>query len=256
MSMQYGIKEVLNLQTYDFSTNNPLAFIDYAETTEIDNSGTRIDVTGGQGNYKLLCFDHSKTSSLKLSLPLADLTLLSLMMGDAVSTGAQNVMQREVWTVSGASSITLSNPPVAGTTPTVYYLKDQRDNGTALTKVASAPTAGQYSITGSTITVNSADNGKQLVVWYQYATPSTTTKFSMKANKFVQPLKLVGNGIIRDQVTGTDRASVITIYNARIQPNFNLVMSSTSATKLDLTLDMYAVQQGSDLVYYDCVFLT
>jgi hypothetical protein len=255
MSNQYGIKEVLNLSFYDYATNNPLLYVDYAETTEIDNTGTRIDISGGQGNYRLLSFDHSKISTLKLKLPLVDTTLMAMLMGDTVATGAQNVFQREVVTVS-AGTATLSQTPLTGTTPSVFYLNGARDNGTSLTKVASAPTAGQYSISGTTITVNTGDNGKQLVVWYQYATPTTTTKFSMKANKFATPMKVVGDGIVRDQVTGTDKAAKITIYNAKFKPNFNWAMSSTAATSLDMELDMYAVPQGSDLVYYDVVFLT
>lgn len=255
MSNQIGIKEVLNLQIMDFATGDPLTYIDYATTSEIDNTGTRIDISGGQGNYRLLSFDHSKISTMKLDLPLVDMEFLATMMGDTVATGAQNLFQRDVLTVS-AGAATLTQTPVAGTNISVFYLQGTRDNGTALTSTASSPTAGQYSITGKDLTFNTGDNGKQVVVWYQYASPTTTTKFSMKANKFVKPIKIVGNGIVRDQVDGTDKAAVITIYNARIQPNFNLAMSATAATTLQLVLDMYAVPQNGDLVYYDVVFLT
>jgi hypothetical protein len=192
---------------------------------------------------------------MKLSLPLVDINLMASLMGDTVATGAQNVLKREVLTVASGTA-TLSSAPVAGTTTSVFYLDGTRDNGTPLTVTASAPTAGQYSISGTTITVDTADNGKQIVVWYTYATPNTATKFSMKANKFVKPMKLVGEGIARDQVTGTDKACAFTIYNAKFKPNFNFALSSTNATKLDMELDMYAVTQGSDYVYYDVVFLT
>lgn len=255
MSMQYGIKEVLNLQVLDLASGNPLTYIDYAETTEIDNTATRIDLSGGQGNYRLLSFDHSKISTMKMSLPLVDLNFLAAMMGDTVGTGAQNLFQREVVTVA-AGSATLTQTPLSGASISAFYLQGSRDNGTPLTKASSAPTAGQFSITGKIMTFDAGDNGKQVVVWYQYASPDTATKFSMKANKFVKPIKIIGNGIVRDQADGTDKAAVITIYNARFQQNFNLAMSSANATKLDLTLDMYAVNQGTDLVYYDVVFLT
>jgi hypothetical protein len=253
--MQYGIKEVLNMQVYDLVTGAPLTYIDFASTSEIDNSGARIDVVGGQGAYRLLSFDHSKVSSMKMDLPLVDMNFLAAMMGDSVATGAQNLYQREVVTIT-AGAASLSQTPLTGTTPSLFFLNGTRDNGTALTSNATPTTSGQYNISGKNITFATADNGKQVVVWYQYSSPTTTTKFSMKANKFVKPVKIVGNGIVRDQVTGADMASVITIYNARFQQNFNLAMSSTTATNLQLVLDMYAVPQGNDLVYYDFVLLT
>lgn len=256
MSNQYGLKEVLNLQFMDYATQAPQFFVDYAESTEIDNTGARIDVVGGQGAYRLMSFDHSKVSTLKLKLPLVDITLMSQLMGDTVAIGAQNVMHREVQTVGVGNTLTLSQTPLAGTTPAVFYLQGQRDNGEALTKAASAPTSGEFSVTGSTMTFNTSDLGKQVVIWYQFATPATTTKFSMKANKFINAMKIVGDGIAKDQVTGTDKGTKITIYNAKFKPNFNWAMSSTAVTTLDLELDMYAVPQGSDLVYYDAVFLT
>lgn len=255
MSNQYGIKEVLNLQCFDLATGNPLYYIDYAETSEIDNKAQRLDGFGGQGAYKLISFDYQKLSSMKLKLPLVDTNLLASLMGDTVSTAIQNVFQREVVTVV-AGVATLSQTPLAGVVPTAFYLSGSRDNGLPLAKVASAPTAAQFSITGSAMTFNIADNGKQVVVWYQYATPSTTTKFSMKANKFVTPMKLVGTGIVRDQITGQDKTSIITIYNARFKQDFNLTMAMSAMTSLDLELDMYATLQGNDQVYYDFVILT
>lgn len=255
MSNQIAIKEVLNMQILDFATGEPLNYIDFASTTEIDNTGTRIDVSGGQGNYRLVSFDHSKVSTMKIDLPLVDMNFLAAMMGDTVSTGAQNLFKREVVTVT-AGAASLSQTPVTGTTPSLFYLQGYRDNGTPLTSNATPSASGQYNISGKNITFDATDNGKQVVVWYQYASPDTATKFSMKANKFVKPVKIIGEGIVRDQVDGTDKASVITIYNARFQPSFNLAMSSTTATTLQLTLDMYAVPQNGDLVYYDIVFLT
>lgn len=255
MSNQYGIKEVLNLSFQDLSTGDPLLYIDYAESTEIDNAATRIDLTGGQGNYRLLSFDHTKLATMKLKVPLVDTTLLSMLMGDSVATGAQNVIKREILTVSSGTA-TLSSTPVAGTTTSVFYLQGSRDNGTPLTVAASTPTTGQYSISGAVLTLNSSDNGKEIVVWYTYATPSTTTSFNMKANKFVTAMTVTGYGLARDQVSGVDKAAVFQIYNARFKPNFNLTMSSTAATSLDMEMDMYTKNINGDQVYYTVNFLT
>jgi hypothetical protein len=246
----------MDLQFRDYATKNPLFFADYAEATSQDVAGERVFVNGGIGNPRLLAFDHTKTSDLKLTLPLVDLNLLALLSGDTISTGIQNIYKREVLTVSAGSTATLSQTPLAGTTPSVFYLQGTRDNGTALTKVASAPTAGQYSISSATVTVNSADNGKQIVVWYQYATASSATNITVKASSFASAVQIVGTGLARDQVTETDVATNITFYKARPQNNFTITMSSTAVTTLELTFDLFAEKVGTDYVYADYVFLT
>ncbi len=256
MSLQYGIKEVMDLQLLDYTTGAPLLFIDYATATTNAVASERIFINGGQGAARLLAFDHSKTSELRLDIPLVDLNLLAALGGDTLTTGsAQNVYKREVVTIT-AGAATLSQTPLAGTTPSVYFLNGTRDNGQALTKVASAPAVNQYSITGANMTFNTSDNGKQAVVWYQHATPTTVSKFSIKTTKFAKAMKIAGVGIARDQVTEADVATNITFYKARPQGNFEITMSSTDATTLSITFDLFAEKVGGDYVYADYVFMT
>lgn len=53
-------------------------------------------------------------------------------------------------------------------------------DGTPLTKVASAPAAGQYSVSGAVYTFNSADTGKQLVFHYTWAPSGAQTPAGSK----------------------------------------------------------------------------
>lgn len=256
MSLQYGIKEVLNCQFMDFTTGAPTFYVDYATASTNEVAGDRLFLTAGQGNYRLMAFDHSKTSTLKLSVPLVDLNMLALLTGDSLTTAAQTIFYREILTIT-AGAATLSQTPAGTTIPSIYFLTGSRDNGAALTKVASAPAAGQFAITGTALTFNATDNGKQVAVWYQYTTPSSTQKISLKANKFTKPVKIVGQGLAIDQVTEASVATNILFYKAKVQPNFTLTMSSTDYTKLELTFDLFAVQQSNgDYAYADYVFLT
>lgn len=256
MSNQYGIKEVLNLQALDLNTNEPLFYIDYAKNTNTQNAGERLFVNGGQGNYRLMAFDHTKTSTLQLTLPLVDTALLALLTGDTISTGAQQVFHREVLEVGAAGAATLSKTPVSGTVA-VFPLVGERDNGTALTSSGSAPASGQYQLSGTSLTLNATEfpSGSSVVVWYQYTTPTTAQKISMKANKFTQAVKLVGDGIWMDQVTETAVATKVTYHKAKAQPNFTVSMAADAATSLELTFDLFAVKQGDDYSYYDTVLL-
>lgn len=254
MSKQLGIKEVLDMSFQNFTTGDPLYYVNYAMSSEIDNAATRIFLNGGRGNGRLLSFDHTKTATMKLDLPLVDISLIASLSGESVVTGAKEILNREVLTVT-AGAAALAATPVVGASIYVYYLDGQRDNGTALTPIGSTPASGQYSITSGNLTFSTTDNGKQVVVWYQYNTPNTAVSFTNKVNKFAIPMKATGSGIATDQVTGADRACTFTIYNCKFQPNYNFTLNATAATQLQLMLDMFAVTQGNDLVYYDVVFL-
>lgn len=80
----------------------------------------------------------------------------------------------EVTVASGTATILYT--PVAGTIRVSY-----KATNAALTVAAGAPAAGEYSITGTTITVNAADNGKVLVVTYEY-TPTVVQSIALQGN--------------------------------------------------------------------------
>lgn len=255
MGLQYGIKEVLNVGMYDFATNKPILFADYATVSTNEVNGERLFLSGGQGNYRLMSFDHSKTTTLKMTLPMVDLKMLALLAGDDLVTGvAQNVYKREVFTIADGT-VTLSETPIADS-QVVYALSGLRDNGTEYIKVTSAPTGQQYSISNKTLTFDAAENGKQVVVWYQYATPTTAQKIGIKANKFAKAVKIFGDGLWRDQETETDKAVKVTVHKAKAQSNFTLTMSSDKATELEVTFDVFAVKDANgDYAYIDYVVL-
>jgi hypothetical protein len=48
-SKQLAIKEVLNLEIFNFTTGKPLFYADYASNTSIESSAERLDLRGGQG---------------------------------------------------------------------------------------------------------------------------------------------------------------------------------------------------------------
>lgn len=52
-------------------------------------------------------------------------------------------------------------------------------SGIPLTKVSSAPAAGQYSVVSGVYTFNSADSGKAIIVNYTYTVASTGQKFTV-----------------------------------------------------------------------------
>lgn len=256
MGLQYGIKEVMNVGFLDYATKNPFLYADYATVSTNEIQGERTFISGGQGNFRLMAFDHSKTATLKMNFPLVDMNMLAMLAGDSLISGASTVYMREVLTVS-SGSVTLSQTPV-GSSISVFALQGVRDNGTAYTKVASAPTSSQYTWTTGTNTVgfNTSENGKKVVVWYQYNTSTSAQSFRIKTNKFPKMLTIFGEGLFRDQETDLDRAVRATFFKAKPQSNFTLTMESTNTTNLEITFDLFADKDSQgDYSYAEYVLL-
>lgn len=254
MGLQYGIKEVLNAQIVDYATGAPITYVDYAETSNQVSKAVRTDIRGGVGGYKLMSFDSQKDLNFQLTVPLVDLNLMSMIAGDSLqSSVAANVFQREVLTVDASHSVTLTQTPIG--TPSVYTLTGIRDNGTSFTVTGSAPTTGQFQITGKAVTFfTDVAQGTQIVVLYQYAT-TNSKKFSIKANKFPKTVAIHADAIFRNQETDTDQAVKILIYKARPKSDFTITMDMANPTKLQMDFDLYPVDQNGDKVYIDYVLL-
>lgn len=254
MGLQYGIKEVFKLTFWDFVTGKPFAYADYAQVTNNEITAERIDLRGGRGNSKIMSFDHTKNSVLTLNLPLVDLNLLSLLGSEDLVTGAANVYKREELTITAGAAV-IAETPIDGSV-VVYELAGLRDNGQEYTNVASAPAGNQFSITGKNMTFDVTKNGEKIVVWYQYATPTTAQKISIRPDKFPKTVKITGESIWRNQEDDTDTAVFVTIYKAKAQNNFTLTMSATAATTLELKFDMYEfVDTSGKKDYIDYVVL-
>jgi hypothetical protein len=252
MGLQYGASDVLNLTFKDFVTKKPFAYADYAKATDNSVEGTRTFITGGQGGFRLLAFDSEKVSTVTVTLPLVDLKLLAMIAGDELVKGAANVFRREEGLVTGGK-VSLKDTPIDGSI-TVFLLEGIRDHGSELVKAASAPTANQFSVSGKDLTFNSSENGKKVVIYYQFATPVTAQKFSIKANKFPKFVEISGNGLFKNQETGLDEANYTTYFKAQAQPNMTLTLSQGSPTELQIVFDLFAIRDTvGDYIYSETV---
>jgi len=191
-------------------------------------------------NYKLLSFDHTKDMILKMELPLVDLNFIATLTGRPLEVGSVNVPTREVKTVSAGNTISLAATPVSDLK---IYTISGRDVILEQTLGNPATTQNTYSISGATVTFNSSSTGSgtQVVATYKYATPATTRKTTFSADRFAPYLRVVGSGIVSDQVDGNEYVTKFEILKCKPQNNFTITMMSTDATKLDITMDLYAV---------------
>lgn len=254
-SKQLGIKEVLNLEISDFATKKSKFYADYASNTSIEASAERLDLRGGQGNYKLLSFDHTKDMMMSAELPLVDLEFLAYLTGKPLREATINVPSREVGIATESTyQITLSATPVADTLQ-VYTLNSDRDTGTELTAGTPTSEALEYSITGAIITVHSSLEGAKIMAKFDYSRPDTR-QMTFTADQFPGYVTIDGYGIVTDQVDGYNYPVIFKVLKAKPKNNWTITMSSTEATVLNIEFDMYAVDRvavggGVEKVYVD-----
>lgn len=240
MGLQYGIKEVLDVSIHSYATKKPILFIDYATMTTNEQTSQRLDLRGGQGNGKVMSFDHTKDSTLKITAPLVDLKMITILTGEDLAIGAQDVFKRETLTVDASNTVTLAATPVAGTL-FVYELEGIRDYGDEIAVGSSTPNAGEYVLNGAVLTFNNSTQpeGSKVVVTYFYGSPATSKKIAVRTNKFPQAVQIYGTGLGRLQEDELDYPIHVIAYKARPQGNFTFTMEGTNATNLEMTFDLY-----------------
>ena len=189
-------------------------------------------------------------------IPLVDLNVIGMLTNKPVSIGVANIPVRDNLT-SATQVINLTQIPVAGTLK--IYLINGRDVGTEQVLGLPASVVNTYSLSGKVVTLNvtTAPDGTTFVATYSYAGPATTVTTTFTADKFAGYVRIVGQGIVTDQVTGATVVSIFDIKKCKSMNDFSLTMSSTAASELALTFDLYSVDVpngsgGVDKVY--CTF--
>ena len=258
MSKQIAIKEVMNFNVFDYTTKASVFYADYGASTSIDISAERLDLRGGQGNFKLVSWDHTKSATLKTELPLIDMNFIALLTGKALSIASANVPKREILVsaTAGTPTITLSATPVAGTLK-IYTLSGARDNGTEVVAGTPLSNENKYSISGAIVSLNNTSHpaGTSLIVTYDYAAPATTSTMTFTADKFSSYYRITGDGFGTDPVTGATVPLKFDILKCKPKNNINLSMTPTEASKLSIDWDIYSddVSDGAggiDKVYF------
>lgn len=252
---QYGIKEVMNFTLALYNPNpllrEPILIVDYAQITDIENGGDRIDISGGRGNKRLLSFDHSKTTAINVTLPLVDLKMLALLSGDEIQEKIKNIFKKETLIVKedeGGVFVELKKEPMANSLY-VYKLEGYRDLGKKLEPAVLAGTVaeGEYEIDSlepKRLNLNAVSNpvGSEVVVFYHTTTKAPVFNLQVNPELFPKAISIYGDTLFRNQYTELDEVYNVVGHKGRIRPNYTLSMNATDVTVLELTIDMYAVK--------------
>lgn len=251
---RYGSRNNLNLQMFDFATNKPMMYFDYATTTTNEWTGETVYARGGDGNPKRISWNGDKDSTLTVETQVFTLQHLAMLAGESIKKGAKNIYKTEVVTVmddgSGGKMITLKKTPYGNIANIAVFAFV---NGIDGDPQPVASIANKDVILDPTATVNI---GEDVEVYYQ-ATVADTASLSFTAKGFPGYVKIVGDTLFPDEMSGEIMSVQQIFYKARLQPNFSLAMSPTGdPTTLSLTFDIFPIKVDGvdtlmDMIVYD-----
>lgn len=225
------VDQVTQVQVFNISTNALLGSFNKLQRVSFNVSVNQQAVHGGNSGYPIYMLDGDKDSKITLEGVTLSLGLLQLLSGGTFTSGSTTVPNTETITI--AATVTLAQTPVA-LSDAVYYKADL----TPLTRVALTPTAGQYSISGSTLTFEATDVGKEAIVVYDYTATAGETIAILNSSKST-PFKLIAHATVKqDDASTTDVPIRIVAYKCQLVGSFNLdfqrKQASTQTAELTL----------------------
>lgn len=194
-------------------------------------------IFGGNSLYPFDTMDKERTATVKFTNNEFDADILAALSGATVTRAGSTEVQisKESGTIPGSVSytVTLAKAATAVTaTDHVYYA----DTGVEFTRVASGPTAGQYSISSGVLTFAAADASKAIYVDYRYtvtdgdlASILTTGTIPVCQINYVVPYK---------DKSGNNMKMTITIFKAKATGKLDMNFQRGNPATFDLEFEI------------------
>jgi hypothetical protein len=171
------------------------------------------NVMGGDSGYAFHYTAQDLQDKVSIEVPRFSPALAELSQGAATTSGAVTFDENEEGILAPTTGYTLLKGTTLVTSSDSVYLKDANGVLTALSRVASAPSATEYAITTGVITSAAANNNKTIVVVYKWTTTNgTTTGFS--GTRKPRPFKFVHRFNLTNDRDGSLVDCQFTIYKA------------------------------------------
>lgn len=168
----------------------------------------------------------------------------SIMFGQTLTTGILSDVNDTIGTAIPTTPYTITpTPPSSGVWAADLGVRNAA--GVPMTRVASAPATGQYSVASGVYTFAAADTGLLMFINYQYTATSTTAKKSTLTN----PLLGYAPSFQADiYVPYAGKSLIITLPNC-IASKISIATKLDDFTIPDYTFDAFANAAGNVMTY-------
>lgn len=237
---EYVITGIKSLLFYDANGDFSVELDKLTDINLTDETASS-ELRGGLGNPVILTIKGDRTCKLSASSSTLSTDYIKLLTGNSVTTKTINTPKVDKKLAITSNTATLTKTPSAGANVTIYLSNANGENIMKLTKVASAPTTGQYSITGSVVTLASGTTGVINAYYFvseeveaQEATSGVTPTYSCK-------------GVCLLTSTSNKRLykGIIDMPNVQVSPSITLAGKNSSDAPDANTLELDLLSTGS-----------
>lgn len=237
----YGIKDCGDLTLYNRKTGKPALHINYANSFEISFSSSPVYAT--KKGKKAIVWDGEIEGTCTISTQLTSNELFALVFGGELTTGAQKLYKREVFTLTSADEVVTIKGTPKGDTVNAFVIG--ADGATHEEELASA------SVSGKSVTLTGGAKGDKVAVYYLEDGVGGT--FTVKGTKDSADYKLVCLAFGKDYATGEPTPMQITLPKVAPQTNATLTFSAENPSSFDIVLDILIDENDELLIIDDLV---
>jgi hypothetical protein len=169
----FGSGVLLGTRT-DIANATPVNF-GLVQDVTIEETVTIKELTGQFQRPVAIARGTIKTTGKARVARISGMGFANLLYGVTPAAGQLATSFAETGTITSSSTYTVLNAATFVSDDGVLYAT----SGLPLTKVSSAPGAGQYSVAAGVYTFNSADSGKNVLISYTYTVSGTGQTFTV-----------------------------------------------------------------------------
>lgn len=212
---RYGLKEVADVTFYDVTTGIPVLMFDSLKLSNLENASESVYAMGGKGNPKIVGWNFGKTVTLTMQDALISFETLGMLAGQASNTASSSYRTA---TINNATLVPFTL--AAGGTQIARCLIN--NTVTNVTTTPGSISAGEWLVSSNVLTT------------------STTPLVTFESNKYPGYYKIVGNTLIRNEVTGSDEVFQFIINKGKLQPGFTFTLQSDGdPSTFDFNVDVF-----------------
>ncbi len=217
------------------------------QSVEFDVGVEAQNIPDGNGLFDIMRLYTKRTGSIKITTNLLDPAALAVLWGATLTESrditAWVVGEEKTIPAVGPFTVTLDKAP--NNTTAGLFVRDI--DGILLTRTASTPTTGQYSVSGNTLTFTATDANKALVISYSYAVTGATT-IEVSATSEPRPFQIIHSFTAKDR-SGSFYDAMLDI--PRVLPAGNMPMrAQREAQTFDINAEIMRPDGGLNPVTF------
>lgn len=228
--MNYAIKDACDVYLLNRTTQKPVLFSDYANST---NLGFSSDSTFARAKgVNKIGFDGGKEGNFTINFEVFDLAWLSILLGAVESKEKIKELKREVLTVNDELKVELAEIPEDGSLAIFTVERDKR------THIEEQEITTDYSVTDKSITFTTLTKDTDVVVYYLLETEKAVRKFVINATDFSENFTLIGKTQIKNEF-GEFEFMNLELPNIKPSSEMEITMDADGVTNIAAQFDIF-----------------